>query len=122
MSVLSQFSDLELDAIHCAFCGYSGADRRWAELAKHGATDAQLRTFAAQEMGLGGSGGPAPTVRVATHNNPPRIWLYEFYCGTKTKPTLDGHALLAAARELFNIDYPPPVEGQLSLLALLTTS
>lgn len=82
---------------------FADADKRWGNLVRSGATDAQIKVALGAELGDGGSQGPGMTPVTYKGGTNPAIW---FGASNQGKPHLHGAGLIAAVRELLAIPTP----------------
>jgi hypothetical protein len=94
--------------------GFSGAERRWAERAARGMTDAELAKALAFELGIfGGSCGPGE-LWLTYQGAGLKIWIsWEVQNHVKTRPTFEGRSTITMARLVYGIK--DPSNAQMSL-------
>lgn len=93
---------------------FSGAERRWAERAARGMTDAELAKALAFELGIfGGSCGPGE-LWLTYQGAGLKIWIsWEVQNHVTTRPTFEGRSTITMARLVYGIK--DPSNAQMSL-------
>jgi len=99
----SDLSDKQQELLRRGLCGFADAEKRWAALARKGATDADVLAQLKQE--LSDSGSASCDSGWVSHKGgaSPAIW---FKMNTDGPPALRGAELIAETRALFKIGPP----------------
>ncbi len=105
----------KLRAFRKATCSMEGAADRWAQRAARGLTDDQLTEALRFELGIfGGSSAYRDCPALTYQGAGLKIWAaWEFQNHVTTKPTFQGAATIATARQVYGIRNPD--EKQLAL-------
>ncbi len=100
VKTVPQLGPKKLEALHRALLHVHDADKRWAELVRKGATDAQLKARLGDEHIRAAAASQAVEYQGGAN---PRIW---FSMDRRKKPDLHGAGLIAAVRDLLQIPTP----------------